>query len=110
MKRKGTIILAMLLVFVIEVCLIYTLKDKMDTLLQFTKKENYALVLKALRLAHREDLIGYGRNCLINPPKSLSERTKNKPKQNKLSTNKGGAKNGKNTGRKSGFTKGKRRS
>ena len=37
MKRKGTIILAMLLVFVIEVCLIYTLKGKMDTLLQFTK-------------------------------------------------------------------------
>lgn len=35
MKRKGTIILAMLLVFVIEVCLIYTLKGKMDTLLQF---------------------------------------------------------------------------
>ena len=37
MKRKGTIILAMLLVFVIEVSLIYTLKGKMDTLLQFTK-------------------------------------------------------------------------
>ena len=37
MKRKGTIILAMILVFVIEVCLIYTLKGKMDTLLQFTK-------------------------------------------------------------------------
>ena len=41
MKRKGTIILTMLLVFVlvfvIEVCLIYTLKGKMDTLLQFTK-------------------------------------------------------------------------
>ena len=41
MKRKGTIILPMLLVFVlvfvIEVCLIYTLKGKMDTLLQFTK-------------------------------------------------------------------------
>ena len=36
MKRKGTIILAMLLVFVIEVCLIYTLKGKMDTLLQLT--------------------------------------------------------------------------
>ena len=27
----------MLLVFVIEVCLIYTLKGKMDTLLQFAK-------------------------------------------------------------------------
>ena len=37
MKRKGTTIFAMLLVFVIEVCLIYTLKGKMDTLLQFTK-------------------------------------------------------------------------
>ena len=41
MKRKGTIMLTMLLVFVlvfvIEVCLIYTLKGKMDTLLQFTK-------------------------------------------------------------------------
>ena len=34
MKRKGTIILTMLLVFVIEVCLIYTLKGKMDTLLR----------------------------------------------------------------------------
>ena len=70
----------------------YEEKQMQRALLQFTKKENYALVLKALRLAHREDLIGYGRNCLINPPKSLSERTKNKSKQNKLSTNKGGAK------------------
>ena len=37
MKRKRTIILTMLLVFAIEVCLIYTLKGKMDTLLQLTK-------------------------------------------------------------------------
>ena len=37
MKRKGMIILAMLLVFAIEVCLIYALKGKMDTLLQLTK-------------------------------------------------------------------------
>ena len=36
-EEKGTIILTMLLVFVIEVCLIYTLEGKMDTLLQFTK-------------------------------------------------------------------------
>ena len=50
MKRKGTIILAMLLVFVIEVCLIYTLKDKMDTLLQFTKIFSvFLLVLRAGR-------------------------------------------------------------
>ena len=37
MKRKGTIILTMFFFFVIEFCVIYTLKGKMDTLLQFTK-------------------------------------------------------------------------
>ena len=55
MKRKGTIILTMLLVFVlvfvIEVCLIYTLKGKMDTLLQFTKIYSvFLLVLLAGQL------------------------------------------------------------
>ena len=37
MKRKGTIILTMLLVYVTAASVIYTLKGKMDTLLQFTK-------------------------------------------------------------------------
>ena len=37
MKRKGTIILAMLFVNDTAACEIYTLKGKMDTLLQFTK-------------------------------------------------------------------------
>ena len=99
-------------------------KQMQRALLQFTKKENYTLVLKALKLAHREDLIGYGKNCLIRPPKPLAEReraakTKQNSKQfaksntkqnNKNSANRGGAKNGKNSGRKSGFAKGKKRS
>ena len=104
-------------------------KQMQRALLQFTKKENYTLVLRALRLAHREDLIGYGKNCLIRPPKSLAEREraqnrqnakqngkkqtdlrKNTKQNNKNSANRGGTKNGKNSGRKSGFTKGKKRS
>lgn len=34
-------------------------------LLQYNKAENYPLVKKALRLCHREDLIGTGPRCLI---------------------------------------------
>lgn len=34
-------------------------------LLQYGKRENYALVCKALRLAKREDLIGPGPKCLV---------------------------------------------
>ena len=55
MKRKGTIILAMLFVFAIEVCLIYTLKGKMDTLLQLTKIFSvFLLVLLAGQLRDAE--------------------------------------------------------
>jgi len=43
-------------------------------LLQFRRKENYKLVYEALKLAHREDLIGYGRKCLIKPPANLSKK------------------------------------
>jgi uncharacterized radical SAM protein YgiQ len=39
-------------------------------LLQYRKKENYNLVYEALKLAGREDLIGYGKDCLIKPPKA----------------------------------------
>ena len=34
-------------------------------LLQFRDSKNYDLVKKALILAHREDLIGNGRDCII---------------------------------------------
>ena len=36
-------------------------------LIQYRDPRNYELVREALRLAHREDLIGYGPECLIRP-------------------------------------------
>ena len=40
-------------------------KAMQRALLQFRRPQNYALVREALRKAHREDLIGTGRSCLV---------------------------------------------
>ncbi len=45
-------------------------KAMQRALLQFRRPENFALVREALCLAHREDLIGTGRNCLV-PPEGM---------------------------------------
>jgi len=45
-------------------------------LLQAFKPENRAYVMKALKKAGREDLIGFGPSCLIKPEKSESKSTK----------------------------------
>lgn len=42
-------------------------KAMQRALLQYRKKENYFLVIEALKEAHREDLIGFGPNCLVKP-------------------------------------------
>lgn len=47
-------------------------KQLQRVLLQYRKKENYRLVLKALQLAHREDLIGFDKKCLIKPTKEMA--------------------------------------
>lgn len=46
-----------------------SVKDKamQRALMQWRKPENRALVLEALQQAHREDLIGFGKHCLIAP-------------------------------------------
>jgi radical SAM superfamily enzyme YgiQ (UPF0313 family) len=44
-------------------------KAMQRALLQYRKKENYHLVIEALQEAHREDLIGFGPNCLVKPQK-----------------------------------------
>jgi len=49
-------------------------KAMQRALLQFRRPENYALVREALRLTGREDLIGYGPNCLIRPEKHATVR------------------------------------
>jgi len=42
-------------------------KAMQRALLQYRMKENYSLVLEALKLTGREDLIGWDRKCLIRP-------------------------------------------
>lgn len=49
-------------------------KHMQRALLQFSKPENYELVKKALKKAHREDLIGYDKHCLI-PPRPYKRST-----------------------------------
>ena len=42
-------------------------KQMQRALLQFRKPENYNLVIRALKKAGREDLIGFGEHCLVRP-------------------------------------------
>lgn len=66
-------------------------KAMQRVLLQYRKKENYELVHEALIKAERKDLIGFGKNCLIRPKRTLGEalgsekryRNKNKGANNK---------------------------
>lgn len=57
----------------IYVCRDYKEKQMQRALLQFGKPQNRATVREALKFAHREDLIGYGENCLVPPEKSSGE-------------------------------------
>jgi len=61
-------------------------KAMQRALMQWRKPQNRALVLEALRTAGREDLIGYGKECLIRPnrgqnygkPQASEEKTAKK--------------------------------
>ena len=74
----------------------YEEKKMQRALLQFSKKENYNLVVKALKKAGREDLIGFSKNCLVKPLKN-----------NNNSYTKKGENHGENTKRKRSISKGK---
>jgi len=62
-------------------------KAMQRALLQYREKENYHLVYEALKIAGREDLIGYGKKCLIKPlrkePVSAKPEGKGKQKDNR---------------------------
>ena len=73
----------------------YEEKRMQRALLQFTKKENYNLVVKALKKAGREDLIGFSKNCLVRPVKNTNN------------THKKGENHGENIKRKRSISKGK---
>ncbi|MBR2736749.1 MAG: YgiQ family radical SAM protein [Firmicutes bacterium] len=54
---------------------VYTARDPEEkqmqrAMLHFNRQENAPLVRKALRQIHRENLIGYGRECLVPPEKN----------------------------------------
>ena len=53
-------------------------------LMQFFLPSNFAAVRKALRLRHREELIGFGRNALV-PPERMQKPPQNPKKKGKQS-------------------------
>ena len=77
-------------------------KRMQRALLQFRVPDNIPLVIKALKKAGREDLIGYGKDCLVRPLRNERER------QYKNSAYKGERKNVSDFRRKKSVPKGKR--
>ncbi len=57
----------------------YEEKQMQRALLQFNRRENAPMVRKALRACGREDLIGYGADCLVPPESGRSQKTPGKP-------------------------------
>ncbi len=49
-------------------------KAMQRALMQWKRPEKRPLVLEALRLTHREDLIGYGKECLLHPDRPQPRR------------------------------------
>ncbi len=79
-------------------------KAMQRALIQYRNPKNYDLVLEALTIANRLDLVGYDKQCLIRP-KSTDYRNRGKKKSgqasgddNKRHVNKKRANNGKSTG------------
>ena len=67
-------------------------KAMQRALIQFFIPKNRPLVREALRLAYRDDLIGYGKNCLV-PPESAD-----RPRPDERSAEKRGEKRGQRSG------------
>ncbi|MDD3704823.1 MAG: DUF3362 domain-containing protein, partial [Clostridiaceae bacterium] len=53
-------------------------KAMQRALIQYRNPKNYQLVYRALKLAGREDLIGFGDKCLIKPPRNTGKRRSSK--------------------------------
>ncbi len=58
-------------------------KAMQRALIQYRNPKNYELVREALKLAKREDLIGYDKKCLIKPRKTAVEPANRQNHQNK---------------------------
>jgi len=79
-------------------------KAMQRALIQYKRPENYELVKEALIKAGREDLIGFGEECLI-PPRKIKGKDFKKNDSNKSSSKKNESK--KNASRKPGTVKNK---
>ncbi|MEG1992856.1 MAG: YgiQ family radical SAM protein [Acetivibrio sp.] len=59
-------------------------KEMQRALIQYRNPKNYDLVIEALKIAKREDLIGYDKHCLVRPRKEkISAFTEKKGKKEK---------------------------
>ena len=67
----------------VYVCTDYHEKQLQRALLQYSKPENANLVREALKLAGREDLIGYGGDCLVRPAFASGRGAKYEPRGKK---------------------------
>ena len=56
-------------------------KAMQRALIQYRDPKNYDLVKEALLKEHREDLIGFGPECLIRPRKNIGQKQKESEKQ-----------------------------
>lgn len=73
-------------------------KAMQRALIQYKKPENYDLVKEALLKCGRQDLIGFGKECLIPPRKIKKEENARKDIQNRSSGNKSKGKQSKAKG------------
>ena len=62
-------------------------KAQQRALLQYYRPENRKTVLEALKSAHRTDLIGTGKNCLVAPDKTAMRSGQKKPSKKKTIRN-----------------------
>lgn len=59
-------------------------KAMQRALMQYRAPQNYDLVLEALKKAHREDLIGFDKHCLIRPRKMRNQLFQKKKQEQKI--------------------------
>ncbi len=67
----------------------YREKMLQRALLQYSKPENANLVREALKLAGREELIGYGADCLVKPAFGQGQKTRFEPSRSRSGKNAG---------------------
>lgn len=70
-------------------------KAMQRALIQYRNPKNYDLVLEALKLAGRMDLVGYDKKCFIRPRNGRNDQKDNKPSVNKGKTPQPGNKSNK---------------